>query len=134
MSNQPSPGAGDCGELAVEPLDPLMLAEVLEALARRLESLEGLAQAMTDQLVEAPAWGPWAWRHLGPSQTRALFTELRGWPDWLVARYELRGETESIPPCWFLHPVAVEELTGLMVAWKASEGLRCRRCCPVERR
>jgi hypothetical protein len=25
-----------------------------------------------------------------------------------------------IPPCWFLHPVAVEELTALMVAWKAA--------------
>jgi hypothetical protein len=120
MSGQPLPGIGEDGELAVEPLDPVMLAEVLEALARRLESLETLVAAVTEQLVEAPAGGPWAWRQLGPSQTRALFTELRDWIDWLIARYELRGEAETIPPCWFLHPVAVEELTALMVAWKAA--------------
>jgi hypothetical protein len=120
MSDQPLPGTGDGAEPVVEPLDPVMLAEVLEALARRLESLEGLVEAVTEQLVEAPAGGPWAWRQLGPSQTRALLTELRGWVDWLIARYQLRGEAETIPPCWFLHPVAVEELTGLMVAWKAA--------------
>jgi hypothetical protein len=120
MSDQPSPGTDNGGEVAVEPLDPVMLAEVLEALARRLESLETLVAAVTEQLVEAPAGGPWAWRHLGPSQRRALFTELRDWIDWLIARYELRGEAETIPPCWFRHPVAVEELTGLMVAWKAA--------------
>jgi len=120
MSDQPLPGSGDGAQLAVEPLDPVMLAEVLEALARRLESLEGLVEAATEQLVEAPAGGPWAWRQLGPSQTRALFTELRDWVDWLITRYELRGEAETIPACWFLHSVAVEELTGLMVAWRAA--------------
>ncbi len=117
---QPSTGPDVHGVLPVEPLDPLMLAEVLEALAGRLESLEVLVAAMTDQLVEAPSGGPWSWRHLGPAQTRALFTELRDWVDWLITRYELRGEAETIPPCWFLHPVAVEELTALMVAWKAA--------------
>ena len=113
-------GSDVSAELTVEPLDPIMLAEVLEALAGRLESLEGLVEAMANQLVVAPADGPWAWRHLGPSQTRALFTELRNWVDWLITRYELRGEAETIPPCWFLHPVAVEELTALMVAWNAA--------------
>jgi hypothetical protein len=120
MTDQPSPGPAVGEELAVEPLDPIMVAEVLQALAGRLESLEGLLEAMTDQLVAAPAGGPWSWRHLGPSQTRALFVELRDWVDWLIGRYELRGEAETIPPCWFLHPVAVEELTALMVAWKAT--------------
>jgi hypothetical protein len=125
MNGQPLSGPVATGpvageELPVEPLDPIMVAEVLEALAGRLESLEALVAAMTDRLVEAPAGGPWAWRHLGPSQTRALFTQLRDWVDWLITRYELRGEAEAIPPCWFLHPVAVEELTALMVAWKAA--------------
>ena len=120
MNNQTSPGAGASGLLAVEPLDPTMLAEVLEAMVGRLESLEAVAQTITDQLLQAPAGGPWAWRHLGPSQTRALFIELRDWVDWLITRYELRGEAETIPGCWFRHPVAVEELTALMVAWKAA--------------
>jgi hypothetical protein len=124
MNNQPSTddanGSNLVDELPVEPLDPVMLAQVLEALARRLDSLEALVEALTDQLVEAPAGGPWAWRDLGPSQRRALLIELRDWVDWLIARYELRGEAETIPPCWFLHPVAVEELTALMVAWKTA--------------
>ena len=121
MNDHPLPSSDIGGEdLPVEPLDPIMLAEVLEALAGRLASLEVLVAAMTDQLIEAPAGGPWSWRHLGPSQTRALFTELRDWVDWLITRYELRGEAETIPPCWFLHPVAVEELTALMVAWKSA--------------
>jgi hypothetical protein len=107
-------------DVPVEPIDPIILAEVLEALAGRLASLEVLVAAMTDQLVAAPAGGQWSWRHLGPSQTRTLFTELRDWVDWLITRYELRGEAETIPPCWFLHPVAVEELTALMVAWKSA--------------
>ena len=121
MSDQGLSGSGVSGEgLPVEPIDPLMLAEVLEAMAGRLESLEGLVEAMTAQLVDSPAGGPWSWRHLGPAQTRALFTELRDWVNWLITRYELRGEAEMIPPCWFLHPVAVEELTALMVAWTAA--------------
>ena len=123
MNDQPflaPDGSEVSAELPVEPLDPIMLAEVLEALAGRLESLETLVEAMTNQLVEAPDGGPWAWKHLGASQTRALFTDLRDWVDWLITRYELRGEDETIPPCWFRHPVAVEELTALMVAWKAA--------------
>jgi hypothetical protein len=130
MTDQPPPGPNvtrpnvtdPCAgqELPVEPLDPIMVAEVLEALAGRLESLESLVAAVTDQLVAAPPGGPWAWQHLGAAQTRALLKEVRDWVDWLIGRYELRGEAETIPPCWFLHPVAVEELTALMVAWKAA--------------
>jgi hypothetical protein len=125
MTDHPSPHPDVTGpiiteELAAEPLDPIMLAEVLEALAGRLDSLEGVVQALTDRLVAAPAGGQWAWRHLGPVQTRALFMQLRDWVDWLITRYEIRGEAEMIPPCWFLHSVAVEELTALMVAWKAA--------------
>lgn len=120
MNAQPLPDPDASEDLAVEPLDPIMVAEVLEALARRLESLEALLTTVTDQLVALPPGGPWAWQHLGPSQTRALLMELRVWVDWLIRRYELRGEAETIPPCWFLHPVAVEELTAVMVAWTAA--------------
>src|ERR1035437_2789780 len=130
MTDQPPPGPNvtrpnvtdPCAgqELPVEPLDPIMVAEVLEALAGRLESLESLVAAVTDQLVAAPPGGPWAWQHLGAAQTRALLKEVRDWVDWLILRYELRGEAETIPPCWFLHPVAVEELTALMEIGRAS--------------
>ena len=71
MNDQASSGPDtSIGELAVEPLDPVMLAEVLEALAGRLGSLEVLVAAMTDQFVEAPAGGPWSWRQIGRASCR----------------------------------------------------------------
>jgi len=106
--------------VAVEPLDPVMLAEVLEALARRQEAVERAVDALSRRLGTTPADGPWAWRGLGPGRRRELLTELREWVDWLITRYELRGEAQTIPPCWYRHPVAVEELTALMVAWHAA--------------
>jgi len=104
----------------VEPLDPVMLAEVLEALALRQEAVERAVDALSRRLGTTPAEGPWSWRALGPSRRRELFTQLREWVDWLITRYELRAEAQTIPPCWYRHPVAVEELTALMVAWQAA--------------
>ncbi len=104
----------------VEPLDPVMLAEVLEALALRQEAVERTVDTLSHRLGTTPAEGPWAWRTLGPSRRRELLTQLREWVDWLITRYELRAEAQTIPPCWYRHPVAVEELTALMVAWHAA--------------
>jgi len=106
--------------VAVEPLDPLMLAEVLEGLARRQEAVERAVDALSRRLGTTPADGPWAWRALGPSRRRELLSQLREWVDWLITRYELRAEAQTIPPCWYRHPGAVEELTALMVAWQAA--------------
>ena len=108
------------GPVAVEPLDPVMLAEVLEALALRQEAVERAVDALSRQLGTTPREGPWAWRTLGPVRRRELLTQLRDWVDWLITRYELRAEAQTIPPCWYCHPVAVEELTALMVAWHAA--------------
>ncbi len=104
----------------VEPLDPVMLAEVLEALALRQEAVERAVDTLSRRLGTTPAEGPWAWRTLGPSRRRELLSQLREWVDWLITRYELRAEAQTIPPCWYRHPVAVEELTALMVAWQAA--------------
>jgi len=104
----------------VEPLDPVMVAEVLEALALRQEAVERAVDALSRRLGTPPAEGPWAWRTLGPSRRRELLTQLREWVDWLITRYELRAEGQTIPRCWYRHPVAVEELTALMVAWQAA--------------
>ena len=116
MTDQPSPGPDVTGPNVTRPnvTYPCAGQEL------PVEPLESLVAAVTDQLVAAPPGGPWAWQHLGAAQTRALLKELRDWVDWLIRRYELRGEAETIPPCWFLHPVAVEELTALMVAWTAA--------------
>jgi len=112
--------AGAGGQLPVEPLDPVILAEVLETLAGRLEGLEALVQTLASRALASPAGGPWTWQHLSPAQTRELLSRLREWVDWLAARYDLRGEAHGIPPCWYHHPVAVEELTALMVAWQGA--------------
>ena len=104
----------------IEPLDPLMLAEVLEALALRQAALERAFDALHRRLGTTPQDGPWAWAALGAHRRRELLVQLRDWVDWLITRYDLRAETQTIPPCWHRHPVAVEELTALMVAWQSA--------------
>ena len=106
--------------VSVEPLDPVMVAEVLEALALRQEAVERAVDTLSRRVGTTPREGPWAWRALGPGRRRELLTQLRDWVDWLITRYELRAEAQTIPPCWYRHPVAVEELTALMVAWHAA--------------
>ncbi len=121
MTNRPRIGADhDLDSVPVEPLDPVMVAEVLEALALRQEAVERAVDSLSRRLGTTPKDGPWAWRTLSPSGQRALLTQLRDWIDWLVSRYQLRGETVTIAPCWYQHPAAVEELTALMVAWHAA--------------
>lgn len=104
----------------VEPLDPLMLAEVLEALALRQAALERAFDALHRRLAATPKDGPWAWAALGTARRRELLLQLRDWVDWLITRYDLRAETQTIPPCWHRHPAGVEELTALMVAWQGA--------------
>lgn len=120
-----STGAGrdpdDDGALPLEPLDPILLAETLAALSDRLAAQEDLLAALLDRLdTEDHPGGPWAWRYLSEAQQEELMAELRDWVNWLVDRYELGATRHQIPPCWAEHSVAVEELTGLMVAWKAA--------------
>jgi len=120
------PGFGD-DDLPLEPLDPALLAETLAALSDRLAAQEDLIAALIERLDhdEHPG-GPWAWRYLTEAQSRRLLQELQDWVGWLVGRYELGATRHQIPPCWDQHPVAVEELTGLMVAWKAAYTSRNR--------
>jgi hypothetical protein len=104
---------------AVEALDPMLLAETLSELTERLNLVEQILGKVVEALESGIAHGPWAWAHLDPQAQRALFDELREWVDWLVMRYHVSDEAYRLQPCWYRHPVAVEELTALMVAWKA---------------
>lgn len=62
----------------------------------------------------------WSWQHLrDPSARTKLWQELRDFVDWLIERYQPTGDV-VIRPCWYRHPVAVEELTALMAAWRAA--------------
>ncbi len=124
---------GDLGQAAlpVEALDPVLLAETIAALSDRLSAQEGLIAALLDRLedddtdldpttVRGTPSGRWAWRYLTPAKQEALLAELTDWVTWLSDRYQLASSRHQIPPCWAEHPVAVEELTALMVAWKAA--------------
>jgi hypothetical protein len=73
--------------------EPIRLAEVREALARRRESLGGLVEAMTDQLAEGSCRCPVCVAAPRSSQARALFVELRVCVDWLIARQSSAATT-----------------------------------------
>ena len=117
----PPPWPTDGNQLPLEPLDPGLLAETLAALADRLAAQEELLAVLAaDREPETPPSGPWTWRHLTEHQRETLTAELSEWVDWLRERYQLGATRHQIPTCWAEHPVAVEELTALMVAWKAA--------------
>lgn len=116
-----------------EVLDPENVPD--EARIALLEvSFERLHQAvakLVDATGDAPEGSPsqWSWHHARAEDRTRLWAELRSFVDWLVDRYQPTGELR-IPPCWYRHPVAVEELTALMVAWR---GAYCGSHRPSER-
>ncbi|GAA3848844.1 hypothetical protein GCM10022243_13590 [Saccharothrix violaceirubra] len=61
--------------------------------------------------------GSWSWPHLDASRAADLWSEVADFVDHLNTREEL-GPGARIPPCWFLHGRAVEDLTALLAAWR----------------
>lgn len=113
---------------ALEALSDQLL-DVLDALRQRVEQLEstGPVPAAVDGEYEvqdvAPAepasYVPYCWRYVSAAEARGLWVRLREWVDWVNARY-FSSSWESIRPCWFRHPAAVEELTALWAAWESA--------------
>lgn len=113
---------------ALEALSDQLL-DVLDALRQRIEQLESAgpvpAAVGGDYEVQdvAPAepapYVPYCWKHVSASEARGLWVRLREWVDWVNARY-FSSSWESIRPCWFRHPAAVEELTALWAAWESA--------------
>lgn len=111
---------------ALEKLSDQLL-DLVDAQRQRIEHLEsvgpvpalapsGDAQA---QETEPAAYVPYCWKHVSASEARGLWVRLREWVDWVNGRY-FASSWESIRPCWFRHPAAVEELTALWAAWEAA--------------
>jgi hypothetical protein len=109
---------------ALEKLSDQLL-DLVDAQRQRIEQLEstgpvpvssGDAQAPADEHV---AYVPYCWKHVSASEARGLWVRLREWVDWVNARY-FSSSWESIRPCWFRHPAAVEELTALWAAWESA--------------
>lgn len=113
---------------ALEALSDQLL-DVLDALRQRVEQLESTgpvpATVGGDYEVQdlAPAdpapYVPYCWRHVSAAEARGLWVRLREWVDWVNGRY-FASSWESIRPCWFRHPAAVEELTALWAAWESA--------------
>ena len=105
------------------------LLDAMDAQQQRIEQLESagpvpVSVSSGDAQVQAPAdepvaYVPYCWKHVSASEARGLWVRLREWVDWVNARY-FGSSWESIRPCWFRHPAAVEELTALWAAWEAA--------------
>lgn len=102
------------------------LLDAMDAQQQRIEQLESVGPVPVSvssgdaQAQETAAvYVPYCWRHVSASEARGLWVRLREWVDWVNARY-FGSSWESIRPCWFRHPAAVEELTALWAAWEAA--------------
>lgn len=102
--------------------DPVVQLRVdVDALAEAVTGLVELIRSRPAPAASAADAGPsrWAWRYAGGEGTAALWRDLREFVDWLNRRYAMDSERQ-IPPCWYRHSVAVEELTALMASWQAA--------------
>lgn len=97
------------------------LMDLIDAQQQRIEQLESAGPVPVssgDAQMQAPAaYVPYCWR--STAEARGLWIRLREWVDWVNGRY-FASSWESIRPCWFRHPAAVEELTALWAAWEAA--------------
>lgn len=98
------------------------MGERFADLTEKMEETRKEVSTLHDLVTELPAGGPWLWEALGPQAQRELWTELDAFVSWLQNRI-LRHNSSRLnwlPSCWYKHPDAVEQLTALMVAHKAS--------------
>lgn len=102
-------------QLPLEPVDPRMVATEIELLRQQVDDLSvALTHLMRDKEKLTPS--RWSWRDIDPLAANKLRRELAEWVGWLRERYASVGR--AIPDCWADHPVAVEELSALMAAWR----------------
>jgi hypothetical protein len=80
----------------------------------------GTAGAVSET-AEEDAGGPWAWDRVNDERRQALAGELTEFVTYLTDRYlrHLSAETYPFAARWFENPIAVEILTGVMVAHQA---------------
>lgn len=88
-------------------------AEALEALEETFKVLE---KGLTEK-IELIRPSRWAWEFLTQDEATQLWQETRWFVDYLVRRYPLVSEV-SIPPCWYRHTIAVDELSDVYAAWR----------------
>ncbi len=100
--------------------------EKLPKLARRVESVAGLAVKVSQQVAAAQAAeadaGPITWLALADDttddQAEQLLADLTGWMAVVYLRYG--DAARSLPDCWLWHPDVIEELLCLSQARNAA--------------
>jgi hypothetical protein len=92
----------------------------LGALDTRVDTLDEAFQALEESLTERVNLARpsrWAREFLTQDETAQLWRETRWFVDYLIRRYPLSSEI-SIPPCWYRHELAVDELDAVYAAWR----------------
>ena len=105
--------------LNAEPDPWQVMFESISDVQNRVAELE---RARPASAVDAATSGGgvrrWCWRGKEHTAEGAqILQAVRLWVDWVNTRY-FSTSAQSIPPCWFRHNGAVEELTALYVAWE----------------
>lgn len=98
--------------------DGARIALLEQAMQHMQDAVDELLRKLTDE-PDGGRPSRWSWHHATPQRRAQMWSELRAFVDWLIGRYQPGGSVE-IRPCWYRHPVAVEELWALMAAWRAS--------------
>ena len=114
---EPEPDAPDSEAGLLEEL-----LATIPVMDHQLTDLQEAVEGLVDELTNYPAGGPWLWDGLSPKAQRELWVELDAFVSWLQNRILSHHMAKEgwIAPCWYRHPDAVEQLTALMVAHKAS--------------
>lgn len=100
------------------------LADAEETIVGLMDIVAGKKSAAPDAAAKNAAQihkqkpSIWCWRYLNNKQIAQQWGGLENWVAWLSDRYP--KTLRDLPPCWYLHTEAVEELTALWAAWKAA--------------
>lgn len=80
------------------------------------ETLAAVEEGLVEK-VDLAKPSRWAWPFLTQDEARQLWRETRWFVDWFIGRYPLASEL-SLPPCWYRHALAVDELSDVYAAWR----------------
>ncbi|MCY7287329.1 MAG: hypothetical protein LH624_03535 [Cryobacterium sp.] len=87
----------------------------------RLTIIETILPDLFEMYESRAEGGPYIWAKLSSVDAEKLWKELGDFVSWLDAHYlvHLNNPGLGLPACWYRHPIAVEELTALMVSHRA---------------
>lgn len=88
-------------------------AETVQGLSDGFAALEA---ALIDKANLATP-SRWAWQFLTQKEASQLWLEVRWFVDSFVTRYPLKTDV-ALPPCWYRHSLALDELTAVYAAWR----------------